>query len=554
MDDRGVRLDVEAILDQLTDAVVVASSDESVVQYANEGITRLLGWDPGDLVGRPLNVLMPERLRLRHDRGFERYRTTGEPRIFGEPVELVALCKDGTEVDIDLTLSEVRVPEGRPGRPASGVLVVATLRDVGRRAELQRRANVARYLRATLEATTVLQEVDHPDEAMTTLLFALCEQLDWDVAVVWKRDDTGRLSAVDVWHAPDTSPRAIEAMTRSLHLASGEGMPGKVLATRGPRVVPDVTSSPGYLRADAAREAGLVTGVGFPLLAGNEILGVIEFFSRRARFVDDELIATLGAIGRQLGSYLARIQSETDVRALAATLQEALLPASLPAVDGLALSALYRPGAQGVSVGGDIYDVFRRGPDEWCLLIADVCGKGPEAASVTALARHTVRATALENGSPSQVMASLNRALHQGQERPFLTAVYAVLRRTDDRWTAELACAGHPMPVLVRPGGCVLAGRPGLLIGVVEESHVEPVTIDLEPGTTLVLYTDGVTEARGADGALFGEERMLLALAGTGGSAQAAVDALDGAVGAFAAGQGSDDDLAILAVAVPRSD
>lgn len=400
-----------------------------------------------------------------------------------------------------------------------------------------------------------LQAVDHPDVAMTSLLHALCDQLDWDVAVIWKLDETGRLNAMDVWHAGDAPVDAIDAMTRQLRLAPGEGLPGKVLSTRGPRVVSDVTASPLFRRVDAARAAGLVTGVGFPLVADEEILGVIEFFSRRARLVDEELQATLAAIGRQLGGYLARVNSQAALRELAQSLQDALLPPTLPEVPGLELAALYRPGTDDVSVGGDIYDVFRLGPDAWAMLIADVCGKGPDAASVTALARHTVRATALDDPAPAHVVGALNRALLDGRGGPFLTAVYVVLRR-DGRdagawsWTAEIACAGHPCPVLATRGDARLVGEPGTLLGVVPEPVVNAVTVPLRPGESLVLYTDGVSEARDAQGGFFGDDALLGSLAGSGGSATEAVDRVAGAVRQHG-GDAARDDLAILVVAVP---
>ena len=305
--------------------------------------------------------------------------------------------------------------------------------------------------------------------------------------------------------------------------------------------------------------------MGFPLVADEEILGVIEFFSRRARLVDEELQATLAAIGRQLGGYLARVNSQAALRELAQSLQDALLPPTLPEVPGLELAALYRPGTDDVSVGGDIYDVFRLGPDAWAMLIADVCGKGPDAASVTALARHTVRATALDDPSPAHVVRALNRALLDGRGGPFLTAVYVVLRRDgrdgrDGRdaggedgawsWTAEIACAGHPCPVLASRGDARLVGEPGTLLGVVPEPVVNAVTVPLRPGESLVLYTDGVSEARDAQGGFFGDDALLGSLAGSGGSATEAVDRVAGAVRRHG-GDTARDDLAILVVAVP---
>ena len=241
---------------------------------------------------------------------------------------------------------------------------------------------------------------------------------------------------------------------------------------------------------------------------------------------------------------------------LAETLQAALLPPTLPEVPGLDLAALYHPGTEHVSVGGDIYDVFRVSRDTWGLFIADVCGKGADAASVTALARHTVRATALENATPTHVAAALNRALLEGGDRPFLTAIFAVLTRTgEDRsqrahwdWTVELVCAGHPLPVLVTEDGPRIVGEPGTLLGVTKDPGFTPVRIALTPGETLVMYTDGVTEARNPSGELFGEGRLLRALSQTEGTSEQAISQVAGAVQRHVGDVADGDDVAILAV------
>jgi phosphoserine phosphatase RsbU/P len=545
-------MEYEAVLDQLSDAMIMTSQD-GVVRYTNRAFSDLLGWQAADLVGRSVVDLVPVRHRIDRGQGIGAYFAAFDEEGSLNPIHRVLLRSDGTEADVEVRLSVVT----RGGE----ALLVGLVRDAREYLSLARTVSASRYLRASLDATAALQVADHPDEAMAGLLHALCDQLDWDVAVLWKRDDTGQLNAVDVWHAADVPAEAIEGLSRRLRLGPGEGLPGKVLLTGGPRVVPDVTASETYLRVEAARQAGLVTGVGFPLVSEDQVLGVIEFFSRRLRIVDDELMATLEAIGKQLGAYIARVSSQAAIRELAETLQASLLPPTLPEVRGLELDALYRAGTENVSVGGDVYDVFRVGRHAWALLIADVCGKGAAAAAVTALARHTVRATALENPSPTHVARALNRALLEGGDRPFLTAVFALLRRTDAgvepggsartwSWNVEFVCAGHPLPVLVGERGPRLVGSPGTLLGVTPHPVFAPVGLDLAPGEALVLYTDGVTEARNAAHELFGEARLLGALKETDGTAAGAVRQVAEAVQAHVGDVADGDDVAILAVAV----
>jgi PAS domain S-box-containing protein len=193
---------------------------------------------------------------------------------------------------------------------------------------------------------------------------------------------------------------------------------------------------------------------------------------------------------------------------IATVLQESLLPPTLPAIDGLAVSASYDAGS--TSVGGDFYDVFPLPDDEWAFVIGDMCGQGPEAASRTALARHSVRTAAILERDPSAVLGVLNRALLERNEPDrFCSAVYGRLRHLDDGVMIELANAGHPAPIVRRADGSIEhLSSAGPVLGVVDAPEFEPLSMRLREGDTLVLYTDGVIEARSPGGALFGEDAL----------------------------------------------
>lgn len=243
------------------------------------------------------------------------------------------------------------------------------------------------------------------------------------------------------------------------------------------------------------------------------------------------------------------------VTELARTLQASLLPPTLPEIAGVELAAEYRPLGEGIEVGGDFYDAFPSGrQEEWALVVGDVCGKGAQAAAVTALARHTLRAAALRARRPAVILSVLNEVmLREPAERPFLTAVYLVLRpgRSDPAAGPEgvavtLAVAGHPLPLLLRADGSVHeVGEPGSLVGVLEDPELTDVSVELQPGDTMVLYTDGVTEAR-AGSLLFGDARLRAALARCVGLRAGEIStALTDAVGRFQQGPPRDD-LALL--------
>jgi phosphoserine phosphatase RsbU/P len=246
----------------------------------------------------------------------------------------------------------------------------------------------------------------------------------------------------------------------------------------------------------------------------------------------------------------ARIASESrDQRAdeLVHALQQTLIPPAPPAVPGLDVAAAYLPG-QG-EVGGDFYDVFEVADGDWCVVLGDVSGKGVEAAILTATARHAVRSAALREPVPSGLMRALNQALFATGSSRFCTVALLRLQLTHGNWVATLTSGGHPYPLLVRHGTATKLGRPGSLLGVFEDVEFHDVSIKLAVGDALVLYTDGVTEARNDDGEFFGEARMNDAIVASSHSAQTMVDAVVSGVLDFQAG--ASDDIALVVIRRP---
>jgi GAF domain-containing protein len=206
-------------------------------------------------------------------------------------------------------------------------------------------------------------------------------------------------------------------------------------------------------------------------------------------------------------------------RTIARTLQRSLRPGALPAVTGLAAAVRFRPAGENIELGGDFYDLFRARDGGWAALIGDVQGKGPDAAAVTALARHTLRAAAAYEHRPSGVLALLHRALReQRSDDRFITVAYAYIQVAIDYLRLELACGGHPMPLVVHADGQVEpVGRLGTLLGTDIDPLLADVTVELAQGDVLVLYTDGVTEVRRHRTEVFGTAELVELLSGCGG-------------------------------------
>lgn len=238
---------------------------------------------------------------------------------------------------------------------------------------------------------------------------------------------------------------------------------------------------------------------------------------------------------------------------IVAQLQVSLMPDRLPSVPGADIASAFRPAGDGHEIGGDFFDVFPIAPGCWMIVIGDVCGKGAEAASLTALARYTLRAAAIHEGAePAELLMQLNEAvMHQREDTRFLTAVCAFLESgecDDGGLKITLSVAGHPPPLRVGAEGVATrVGGLGALIGVWEEPGLSAEVIHLGRGERLVLYTDGVVEA-GAPAAELGDEGLVELLADTAGqSAAATVAAIEAAVRSRS-GQAPRDDVAVLVV------
>ncbi len=295
------------------------------------------------------------------------------------------------------------------------------------------------------------------------------------------------------------------------------------------------------VRKDGDRVPVLVNGVLESTADGRpQVVRTVVFDARERRQYERELL---------LATQRAE-ESEARAHALARTLQQTLIPPSAPDVPGLDVAAVYRPAGNGEEVGGDFYDIFQISDREWFVAIGDVCGKGVEAAVVTALARYTVRAAAVRFPDPGQSLEMLNEVLLHHETDRFCTVAAVRLRQQGGSWLATTATGGHPLPLLVREGASVTSvGEPGSLMGVVDDPVLRDTQVALRPGDTLVLFTDGVTEGRrGAQ--FFGEARLEAAVLRHAGSASAVAEGLLAELLEFQDDRPRDD-IAVVVVRVP---
>lgn len=267
---------------------------------------------------------------------------------------------------------------------------------------------------------------------------------------------------------------------------------------------------------EALRAIGFSSAMILPLIARGRTLGAISMVSAESGrlFGEEDLVFAMDLARRAAMSVdNARLYQERTY--VARTLQRSLLPPRLPQIPGLEIATRYRPAREGSEVGGDFYDVFQDGFNGWAFVMGDVQGKGAEAAALTGLARHSLRATAMLQPRPSAVLTALNDVLLHDDTERFCTVAYLRIQETERGFQLTAASGGHPMPIKVSPSGELeTVGVDGTLIGCFADFSVTNVETTLRPGDSIVLYTDGVVEQRTTEG--LGEEglRRVLAQAG----------------------------------------
>jgi len=321
---------------------------------------------------------------------------------------------------------------------------------------------------------------------------------------------------------------------------------------------------------EAIRQAGFGAAVVHPLRARGQLFGALALANRAGHSMADQDRVLAEELAARAAVAIDNARLYADQVTLAQRLQASLLPPSLPAIDGLDLAARYAPAGDGAEVGGDFYDCIRLSRTRLLLVMGDVKGKGVDAAVLTGMARHSIRAVAGSDRGPADILAALNRALYRQEaermpevmadapwedtEPRFCTILAVSLTRRGHHFHAAVASAGHPLPLLRYADGRVTSvGRAGTMLGILPRVELPEVTVTLDPGMLLVCYTDGVSERH--DGPrFFGEEGITAVLAGAAGAAHEAACAIERAARSFPSQGEVRDDMAILAVGITRDD
>jgi PAS domain S-box-containing protein len=558
LDNAGLFSELETIEAQLTAALstlaeaVTVQHTEGALIYANDAAARMLGFaSPQELLTTPVDEVVAKFETSNEDGTPVRLSDLPGRRVLAgkEPGALVVRAIDRATGRESWRMTKASGVYDRDGNVKLVVNVIEDITEV-KRAELTQRllARAGELLASSLDYERTLQQVAD---------LAVPQLADW--CAVSLPDGHGYIRSVAVAH---TDPEKV-ALARLI----GERYPtrmdaptgaAEVLRTGEPQIVDAVTDEmlaaaaedPEHL--ELLRAIGLRAGLVVPMSASGRNLGTLSLVSsespRPFTAVD---VALAGEIARRAGTAIENARLYTERSNIARTLQTGLLPGRLPQMPGWSVATLYRPAGDENWVGGDFYDAFAV-HGGWMMLVGDVAGRGAEAAALTGLARHTLRTAAKLLDDPLDAVATLNAELRARDEMSLCSVAAMILRESEDGCaTAEIVCAGHPLVLLVRGDEVRPVGTFSPMLGAYEVDGWKRSTVPLQEGDVLVLYTDGVFDAVGADGR-FGEDRLELTVAGVT-DAEDAVARINAALSAFEVGAQADDTavLAVQRTAVP---
>ena len=554
-----------AILESALDCIITMDHRGNILDF-NPAAEQTFGYRRDEVVGKEMAALIiPEQLRNKHRAGLDKFMKTGEGPIIGSRIEVHAQRADGAIFPIELAISVVRDTSGPP-------VFTGYLRDISeeREAEKERAALLEAERDARAEAEGAQRRLAYLAEASRVLSssldyratlskiadLAVPQVADW--CAVYISSGLGMpQEPIALAHVDPEKIRLAEAYYRKYPTDPNatSGTPN-VIRTGRSELVPQIPE--GLIEAsvtdpeqlDMVRRLAIESYMIVPLKARNRILGAMTFVSSdpSRRFGPHDL-SFAEDIAQRAALAIDNARLYEEQAGVARALQRSLLPPSLPRMSGVELATLYEPAIEANEVGGDFYDVFPLGKDEWAIVIGDVCGKGAEAAAITGLARHTIRAVGMRESDPKVLLETLNEAmLRQPSGERFATVALARLRVLERGAEIEVACAGHPEPMLVRRDGEVEQfGEAGTVLGLFTGIDINPRSATLDTGDAVVFYTDGVTEARSAT-RIYGQYRLTEALEGcTGCDANEIINAVRTSVEGFRE-QTARDDMAMIVI------
>lgn len=497
---RGSRDQISAIVHGIADGVTAQNIAGEMI-FANEKAAEMFGFESAEeLVGTHFGDVHP-RMDLRTEAGdpFDPMKLPSKRAFAGEeePSALVryTIKATGRELWTLVKSTAVRDESGLP------TLAITVIEDVTE----HRQEEIAQTFLSA--ASKELSESLDLESATLTIAQAPVPRIgDW--CVVDLVDSAGEIETVAVAHVDDTLAADLRETLWLKSDSARRAVVDEVLKTG--KLETRTGDSPHWDSQDGAAAskalADVKATVVAPISVRGKPLGVLTLARTRvgSEFSDFDL-ETILEFGRRAGITIDNSRMHTERLRTLASLQQSLIPSELPTIDGVSLSAAFRPSEAEAEVGGDFYDAFKLPDGNLAMVVGDVCGKGPTAASVTALARYTIRTAAMSESDPAAIIATLNKALLEqiGDDRFCTIAFTKLIDIGTAEQRVEVISSGHPSPLLLTADGPRAIGSVGTLLGVVESPEIDVKSVALPSDSALVLYTDGLSAGQSSDDAAY---------------------------------------------------
>jgi serine phosphatase RsbU (regulator of sigma subunit)/PAS domain-containing protein len=546
---RRSRDEMEAVLQGVTSAIKVQNLAGRLV-YANDAAARMLRFpsvenlletppdkrfDKFEIMNENLEPLSVDKL-------------PGRVTLTGERVPDTVIClREKTTGDEQWLIAKARPIYDDDGRVALAVNIFDDITEQ-KRDELAQRflSEASRALGASLERQAMLDYVAHL--AVPTLA---------DICLIHMAEESDSVKRAALAHADPSKIETVEELARSYPVDPDSSLgAANVIRTGESELYRDVSEellsriARDERHLELLRELAPRSLLVAPMPGGGRVVGAITLIrAESGRRFDARDLTVAEELGRRAGAAVENAWLYAERVHIAKTLQSSLLPPRLPSVPGVEVATAFRAAGKGYEVGGDFYDLFNTGAG-WAIVIGDVCGKGPEAAALTGLARYTLRTASMQEDDPSRILALLSEAIFQQRsDAQFCTAAYGRLELEPVGARLTVSSGGHPLPLLLSEEGRVeQLGVPGTLLGAVPDTKLADRAVQLSPGEAVVFYTDGVIEAGNPRGA-FGLESLIAVLENCSGlSAEEIAQRIESAVAGLE--ENPSDDVALLVLRV----
>jgi PAS domain S-box-containing protein len=482
-----IRAHLAAVVEGTSDAVLSKDLDGIITAW-NDAATRLYGYTPEQAIGKPIYIIVPPGREGEEERILERIRR-GE-RVESYDTERVR--RDGSRIDVSLTVSPIRDP----------VLGIVGASHVARNITAdKRRRNAQDFIARAAAALEASLEVD---EIARTIVETAVPDLA-ELCIIDFLEEDGTIGRATVAAADPQLARELDTIRRECPLDLEGDHPVAQVLRSGRSLVLHNLKEP-VIRNDVAQSdwhrefiarADYSSAAVAPMFARGRLVGALSFLhiASDRRFDTDHLVLLEDLAARAaMALDNARLYAERD--RIANVLQRGLRPDEPAPIPGLEVSVVFEAAGEGVELGGDFYDVIPVDGAHY-VLVGDVAGHGAEVAAYTAQIRHTVRALARFSAAPADIVERVNTVLVETDtgERFATLQLARIETRESGAIDVELASAAHPPAVLVRADGLTQTLSGGAIVGVWQQVEVGVHRFGVEPGETLLLYTDGWLEA-----------------------------------------------------------